>query len=107
MVGAGARVIFTKFPAWIYMPCKNSVAEAVGKQALGLPLQCASAAEMAQYGGKAPQRRCSPGCQRSMLVCRCVHHSVLHLPVSWRVCLLQRQAAGCAPLALTSLTPSP
>ncbi len=48
-VRQGAKVMFTQFPAWIYMPCKNSIAEARKKWEADLPLQCAAAAEMSVY----------------------------------------------------------
>ena len=53
MVQPRARVSFTQFPAWTYMPCKNSVAEAKKSFDAGLPLHCASASEMSQYEGAA------------------------------------------------------
>ena len=59
LVPADARVSFTQFPAWTYMPCKNSIQEARRKADAGLPLQCAAASEMAQYQGTYVDRRLS------------------------------------------------
>lgn len=49
MVAPSARVMYTMFPPWIYMPCKNSASEALKKWQLQLPLQCAASAEMELY----------------------------------------------------------
>ena len=50
MLGPDAKVGFTTFAEWTFVPVKNSVAEAVSKAGTGVPMRCASEGELAYYG---------------------------------------------------------
>jgi len=50
MLGPAAKVGFTTFAEWTFVPVKNSVAEAASKAGTGVPMRCASEGELAYYG---------------------------------------------------------
>jgi len=50
MLGPDAKVGFTTFAEWTFVPVKNSVHEAASKAGTGVPMRCASEGELAYYG---------------------------------------------------------
>lgn len=86
MVAPSARVMYTMFPPWIYMPCKNSASEALKKWQLQLPLQCAASAEMELYESECLS--CDVSSLFTMLSSLCVYapNSPLPKPASCRYC---------------------